>query len=67
MVFVPRRKSLTHNYKTCMNQTITQCEFPFSSLLAELEVCQGSTDTSDMVMECENEKIPVHALLLFLR
>ena len=67
MVLVPRRKSLTHNYKTCMNQTITQCELPFSSLLAELEVCQGSTDTSDMVMECENEEIPVHAMILFLR
>ena len=39
----------------------------FDSLLADLEVCQGSTDTSDMVIECENEEIPVHAAILSLR
>ena len=37
------------------------------SLLADLEVCQGSTDTSDMVIECEDEEIPVHSVILSLR
>ena len=36
----------------------------FESLLADLEVCQGSTDTSDMVIECEDEEIPVHSVIL---
>ena len=39
----------------------------FNSLLADLEVCQGSTDTSDMVIECENEEIPVHSQIISLR